>query len=196
MPIRRSKKSSPANDPAGRAIFPEPAHPNISGPAGSPPNRFLIGAARQSGTGDPDSCRTVMAILAASRAIRRALDRELGTEELTESRFTSLVTLYAVAPLSATPADLAYHAQVSRASMTDVVAALEKHGWVERETGRDRRVRPLRITPLGSSVAVRAVHRFLHLASCVAGDLSLADRRITVATSEQIELRAGQPEAV
>jgi DNA-binding MarR family transcriptional regulator len=197
MPTRTPEKFQPRLHPA----LAEPAHPapgaraNASGDhavAHAPHERLLFGAARQSGVGDPDSCQTIMAILTASRAIRRRLDRELGTEELTESRFATLITLYAMAPLAATPGDLAYHAEVSRAAMTDVVDALDKHGWIVRERRGDRRLKPVRISAQGRSVAVRAVHRFLELASVIAGDLCLADRRAAVAICTQVEHHAAR----
>lgn len=93
------------------------------------PLRLLLGVARQSGIGDPDSCMIILSILSASRAVRRALSRELehelGFQDNSGSCFATLVTLYALSPLPATAADLAYHAEVSRGSMTSVIEALE-----------------------------------------------------------------------
>ena len=195
MPSRTPENSHPRLHPAsaepdGPAPDVRANSPGAHPVSDAPHARLLFGAARQSGFGDPDSCRTIMAILTASRAIRRRLDREFGTEELTESRFATLITLYAMAPLAATPGDLAYHAEVSRAAMTDVVDALDKHGWIVRERRGDRRLKPIRISAQGRSVAVRAVHRFLELASVIASDLCLADRRAAVAICTQIEARA------
>jgi DNA-binding MarR family transcriptional regulator len=162
MPTRIPDNTQPHLRPASAEPF-GPARVARTNSAGdhadtaAPHERLLFGAARQSGVGDLDSCRTIMAILTASRAIRRQMDREFGTEELTESRFATLITLYAMAPLSATPTDLAYHAEVSRAAMTDVVDALDKHGWIVRERRGDRRLKPVRISAQGRNVAVRCI---------------------------------------
>jgi DNA-binding MarR family transcriptional regulator len=196
METSAKKRSLPARATKSLRIRKGAAVPPSAGTAepvgvNTQPRRLLLGVAQQAGIGDPDSCSTMLAILSASRAIRRALARDLGTEELSEARFAALVTLYALEPMSSTPADLAFHAEVSRSAMTDVIDALEKHGWAIREPhGHDRRLTPVRLTADGGRVAVRAVHRFLHAASKIAGDLDLADRRATVATCEEVERRA------
>jgi DNA-binding MarR family transcriptional regulator len=150
--------------------------------------------ARQSGIGDSDSCRIILSILSASRAVRRALgrelDHELGFQDHSGSRCATLLTLYALDPLPATAADLTYHAEVSRASMTDIIKTLELHRMIKREAaGRDRS-RPIRLTESGRQAAVFAVHRFLQLANNLAGDVGSPHGNATIETCEQVESRA------
>ncbi len=161
------------------------------------PLRLLLGVARQSGIGDPDSCMIILSILSASRAVRRALSRELehelGFQDNSGSCFATLVTLYALSPLPATAADLAYHAEVSRGSMTSVIEALERRGLVARDAGSRDRITPICLTELGHRAARLAVHRFLDVASNLAGDIGSPNRKTTVSTCEQVESRAGVP---
>lgn len=150
--------------------------------------------ARQSGIGDCDSCRIVLSILSASRAVRGALGRELdhglGFQDISGSRCVTLLTLYALDPLPATAADLAYHAEVSRASMTDILRTLEQRRMITRNAaGRDR-LKPIFLTEPGRQAAVIAVHRFLQLASNLAGDISSPRGHATVETCAQVESRA------
>jgi DNA-binding MarR family transcriptional regulator len=122
-----------------------------------------------------------------------ALSRELGFPDKSGSRFATLVTLYAFGPLSVTAADLAYHAEVSRASMTSVIEALEQRGLVMRDAGGRDRITPIHLTELGQQVAVLAVHRFLQLASNLAGNIGPPNGKATVQTCEQAESRAAGP---
>ncbi len=161
------------------------------------PLRLLLGAARQSGIGDPDSCMIILSILSASRAVRRALGRELdhglGFQDNSGSRCVTLLTLYALDPLPATAADLTYHAEVSRASMTDIIKTLEQHRLIAREAaGRDR-IKFVYLTELGRQAAAIAVHRFLQLASNLAGDIGAANGNATIEICEQVESRAAVP---
>jgi len=154
------------------------------------PRRLLLAAARQSGTGDPDSCRIVLSILAAGRAIARALGRDLGFQDNSGSSFATIVTLYALDPLPTTAADLATHAEVRRASMTKVIETLERRGLVAWESGGRDRIAPIRLTELGHQVAQFAVHRFLRVAGDLAGGIGPANRNATVETCQQIQNRA------
>ena len=180
-------------EPVGPAAVAPAASSLDEGPTVAPHERLLVGAARQSGVGDPDSCRTIVAILAVSRAVRRRLAREFGTKDLTESRFATLITLHAMAPLAATPADLAYHTEVSRAAMTGVVEALDQRGWIVRTSRGGRRPTPVRISAKGRNVAVQAVQRFLEVASVIAGDLCVTERRTMVESCARIERSANRP---
>lgn len=192
LPLRASRSQETAAN-ASTGSFNAAGHVDIT----RHPLRLLLGIARQSGIGDSDSCRIILSILSASRAVRRALGRELdhglGFQDNSGSRCVTLLTLYALDPLPATAADLTYHAEVSRASMTDIIKTLEQHRLITREAaGRDR-IKPIHLTELGRQAAVFAVHRFLHLASNLAGDIGSPTGDATVKTCEQVESRAAVP---
>gem|GEM_PF-4809617 len=77
--------------------------------------------------------------------------------------------------------------------MTDIVKTLEQHRLITREAaGRDR-IKPIHLTELGRKAAVFAVHRFLQLASNLAGDIGSPNGNATVETCEQVESRAAVP---
>jgi DNA-binding MarR family transcriptional regulator len=189
MRVPRSQNAEP-NPPQG------PTHSTKLAGVVLHPRRLLLGIARQSGIGDPDSCKIILSILSASRAVRHALNREmdheLGFRDNAGYRLATLITLYALSPLPASVADLAYHAEVSRSSMTGLIEALERHGLVERRTA-GRRITQYGLTQPGQEASVRAVHRFLQLASKLAGGIGSPNGNATVKTCEQIESCAEVP---
>ena len=200
-PIRKRSRPRRASKPQNAAANASTGSCHSPGHVGLTrhPLRLLLGIARQSGIGDADSCRIILSILSASRAVRRALgcelDHGLGFQDHSGSRCVTLLTLYALDPLPATAADLTYHAEVSRASMADIIKTLEQHRLIAREAaGRDR-IKPIHLTELGRQAAVFAVHRFLHLASNLAGDIGAPNGNATVETCEQVESRAAVPAA-
>jgi DNA-binding MarR family transcriptional regulator len=123
-------------------------------------------------------------------ALYREMDLELGCRDNSESRLATLVTLYALSPLPATAVDLAYHAEVSRASMKGVIEALERHSLILRKAASRRHIAEFSLTELGQQAAVFAVHRFLKLASELAADIGSSNRTATVETCERIASRA------
>ncbi len=160
--------------------------------AGVQPRTFLLNAARQSGIGDPESCRTILLILEASRCIRAALGHELGFHGTSGSRFSILLTLYALDPLPSTVADLADQAAISRPSIIDVIETLERRGLIACDTsGRDRNT-PILLTELGRQISMRAVQHFLEVASKLAGGVSLRNRTAVAAACTQIQNSALQ----
>jgi DNA-binding MarR family transcriptional regulator len=139
--------------------------------------RLLIGVAHHLDLGEPDCCLTALAVLSASRALRRALDWDLGSQGMSENSFIALVTLYAVEPTACTPDALAHDAEIELERMGQVLEFLENRGWVcqenEQAPGRPRRVH---ITEAGVDITILAVHRFLEISATLTGDLD-ADRR-------------------
>lgn len=163
------------------------------------PRRLLLGAARQSGIGDPDSCRIILSILYAGRAVRRALrcdlDHRFGFQDSSGAGFATLVTLYALSPLPATAADLAYHTDVSRAAMADIIEALEERGLVMRYSDGRGRMSLVDLTERGQNAAVLAVRRFLEVASDLAGGIVPPIGDAVAGTCEQVESRAADPDS-
>lgn len=180
--VRESKDPSNAGNPTGFTMH---------------PRRLLLGVAQQSGIGDPESCRIILSIFDASRAVRRALcrdlDNEFGFHDDSGVGFLTLVTLYALSPLPATATDLAYHAEVNRALMADIIDALEQRGLVTRYADGRGRITRIELTDRGQQAAVLAVHRFLKIASMLAGNIGSPDGKSTVEVCAQVESRAAIP---
>ena len=154
------------------------------------PQRLLLGVAEQAGIGDPSSCRIILSILLASRAIHLSFKHELFNENASETRFGTLVAIYALEPLPATADFLALQAGTSSHAIKQVIDDLEARGlvtWGAR--GWDTQT-PIQLTELGGQVTVLAVHRFLQVASDLAGAVSDSDREAVVRTCARIEGRA------
>lgn len=149
--------------------------------------RLLTGVAYHAGIGEPDCCLTSLAVLSASRALRRALDRDLGTEELSECSFVALVTLYAVEPIACTVDALAHEADVNLDVMRQVLDFLEKRGWVSREyKGSEDRSSRVQLTPPGIAITILAVHRFLEISATLAPDLGADERSAAIRACTQL----------
>jgi DNA-binding MarR family transcriptional regulator len=147
----------------------------------------LLNAARQSGIGDPESCRIILLILEASRSIHFALGHELGFNGTSGSRFSILLTLYALDPLPSTAADFGDQAAISRPSILDIIETLERRGLIVCDTSGPDRNTPISLTELGRQISKHAVQHFLEVASKLAGGLNLRNRKAVVAACTQIQ---------
>jgi DNA-binding MarR family transcriptional regulator len=182
---------------AAANVFKGPVNSAGNGCLAAHPRRLLMAVAQQSGIGKPGSCRIILSMLYASRAIRRAMCRELGEEfgfqDNSGTGFVTLIALYALSPVPATAADLACHAEVSRASMADIIEGLEQRGLVTRYLDGRGHITLIDLTDRGQKAAVLAVRRFLKVVSDLAGDIGSANGNATIETCEQIEESAAVP---
>ncbi len=158
---------------------------------GRRPERLLVQVATQAGIGDADQCAVVLNLLSAARKVRQVLDSLVETDALSEAKVATLLTLYALEPVACTPADLAYHAEVSRSNMTDVLDDLQARGWIVRQPrSGDRGCTPVQLTNEGHQATQRTVHRILQVTSLLAADLGPAARRSLFDSCEQLRHRA------
>lgn len=89
-------------------------------------------------------------ILRAGSDLSDALDALLGKHGLLQGRWWVLILLMREDDLTSTPSDLAEKAGVSRATMTGLIAGLEREGLVRRlADASDRRKFTIRLTPEG-----------------------------------------------
>jgi DNA-binding MarR family transcriptional regulator len=138
---------------------------------------MLVRIARQSHLGDPEACTTVLALLSTSRLLHQHFQRVLAQLELSEVKLTTLVSLYALDPEPSTPADLAFHSQVSRATMTDTLEAMCDRNWIVRERARtDRRMLYIHLTDAGRTLVEQAVIPFLTTVNLCAQVLTRNER--------------------
>ncbi|HEY9247948.1 MAG TPA: MarR family transcriptional regulator [Rariglobus sp.] len=167
---RTSSDSDPLSEETGAAIE-----------CLSQPLRMLVRIARQSRIGDPEACATVLTLLSTSRLLHNHFQRVLAQLDLSEVKLTTLVSLYALDPEPSTPADLAVHSQVSRATMTETLEALRVRNWIVRERGRaDRRVILIHLTDEGRALVERAVRPFLATVNLCAQALTRDERAAAV----------------
>ncbi len=137
--------------------------------------------------GEPDCCLTALAVLSASRALRRALGQDLGTEEMSEGSFIALVTLYAVEPNACTPEALGHEAEIDLETMRNVVEFLENQGWVRQKFNETQGLpKRVHITEAGVKVTILAVHRFLEISATLTGNLGADQRAAAIKVCAQI----------
>ncbi len=129
---------------------------------------------------DPATCGTFFALVETGRALRRHLSRSITDEGLSEAKFCALTVLWRSRPEPLMPAELAYHAGVSRSAMTDVIDQLVADGCVERDHSMsDRRTIGIRLTAAGARVAEQAIGRLMDDTAAVVQDFpALADPRL------------------
>jgi DNA-binding MarR family transcriptional regulator len=154
---------------------------------GAQHRRLLVGTAYHSGIGNSDCCLTALAVLSASRALRRTLNFDLGPSELSETGFVALVTLYALEPVACAPEALAHDAEVKLDAMSEVLDFLEGRGWVSREyRGPHGTAARVHLTDAGIETTVLAVHRFLDISATLAADLDADEHRAAIRACAQI----------
>lgn len=130
------------------------------------PFQRLLSIARQSGIVEPSRCAVTIGLLSTSRVVRHGLQRMMKPLGLSEARFFSLVTLYVLDPAPSTPANLAYHVEVTRAAMTDTLDQMQKLGWIQRQRLTvDRRVIHIHLTAAGREKAAESIECFLKIAA-------------------------------
>ena len=124
--------------------------------------RTLIDVARQRPGFNEQRCRAVSDLMVTAMQIQAELDWELAEAHLTELKLGILIVLYAQAPSPSTPSDLATHARVTRAAVTDALSQLEGRALIRRQRDtHDRRVRYIRLTPAGHLAAEAGLVRYL-----------------------------------
>ncbi len=127
---------------------------------------------------DPRAFEAWLAMLRVGSEVIGACEALLAERGLSQGRFAALMVLNCRG--TASPSDLADCAGVTRASMTSIVDALERDGFVVREANAaDRRMQLIRLTGLGRT----------HLDSILPGYFSsVADLMSGLDEAEQAEL--------
>lgn len=137
------------------------------------PLQQLLRIARQSGIAEPLACASSLNLLTSGRAVHHSLIRVLKPLGLSEARFFALVTLYTLDPSPLSPADLAYHTEITRPAMTGLLDTMAERGWIcrKRRLTKDRRFSRVSLTDKGREVTVFAIYQFLKSAAEIAEDL-------------------------
>lgn len=113
-----------------------------------------------------------MRFTASARALHDGFMRVFGPRGWTDHKFIVLVVLSSIDPQPSTASELATHAAITKASMTDVLDRLERRGWIGRERdARDRRVILVKLTPKGRRAVAEAAALYLELAADIVASL-------------------------
>jgi DNA-binding MarR family transcriptional regulator len=174
---------------ARRGLQGSPAMDDLASQA----QRTLAQISRQSGIGDPKTCFCVLTLLTAGRRVREALGTLMGVDAVSEGSLATLVMLYALDPVPSTAADLAYHAQVTRSSMTQILDSLERRGYLTRGTNsEDRRRHFIHLTDRGREAAATVSQQFLRAADDLASGFSVNEYTTLIDTCQQLIERASR----
>ena len=152
-------------------------HVTTAEPAREDNERFplqqLLQIARQSGLAEPLACASSLTLLKTGRAVHQCLLRILKPLGLSEGRFVALVTLYTLDPTPSSSADLAYHTEITRPAMTNLLDTLEERGWIRRKhrLNADRRFTRVSLTNEGREITAFAIYRFLKSTAEISEDL-------------------------
>lgn len=144
----------------------------------SHPTKMLMRIFRQSDLGDPQGCAAVLSLIAISKLLRANMRDVLTRFELSEVKLSVLICLYAEEPEACTPAVLAQHAQVTRATMSATIDGMCGRGWLDRQRGKeDRRKVLVSLTHAGRHLVEASVIPFLTAVSRCAEAMTREERR-------------------
>lgn len=142
------------------------------------PHRTLVTAARHRHTDEMTGCEVLLSMIIAERHVRAVLHRIMAKHDLSEYRFSTLLSLFALDPMMPTAADLAFHSNVSRSAMTEILDQLEQKRWVlRRRHAEDRRVILIEITEAGRTVTAEVIRVFLDATDALTRDFPSALKR-------------------
>jgi DNA-binding MarR family transcriptional regulator len=128
---------------------------------------------------------------ASARALHNGLMRIFGPAGFTDHKFTVLVVLSATDPRPSTASQLAAHASITRASMTNVLDDLERRGWIARQrNSADRRTIRVKLTASGRRAIAKATALFLGIAAEMVRPLAPSDLSGFVRTCTQLRQTA------
>ena len=120
----------------------------------------LLKAAQAHPELDPSAAEVFLHLLRSGDEVFRVVDRHLARHHISEGRFGVLMALWSSAERpggdgrrALSPAELADHTGVTRATITGLVDTLERDGLVERSPNvDDRRMRSVSLTLRGSAL--------------------------------------------
>lgn len=127
---------------------------------------------------------------ASARALHHGFMRSFGPRGWTDHKFIVMVVLSASDPSPSTPSRLATYAAITRASMTDVLAELDRLGWIlrSRNSRGDRRTIRVNLTARGRAAIAEAASLYLTIARQIVRPLSPADIARFTRVSERLRL--------
>jgi DNA-binding MarR family transcriptional regulator len=134
--------------------------------------------ARRIPTLDPPTVLAFLSILIVSADVERGIEAHFARYGLSQGRFLLLMLLNRRKDASATPADLAEQAGVTRATVTGLLDGLEGDGLVERTHRKDdRRMVDVRITKKGQTLLEKILPDHYGRISEIMGNLTRAEKK-------------------
>jgi DNA-binding MarR family transcriptional regulator len=159
----------------------------------------LLDASRQFPDLDPSAAEAFLHLLRTGDESFRVVESNLAEHHLTQGRFGVLMALWGRcraedkrdAPLS--PAELAAHTGVTRATITGLVDTLERDGLVTRTPDpEDRRMMAVGLTPRGEKLLQKVLPSHFQKMAALMEPLSEAERKTLVRLLTKILARAAE----
>ena len=152
----------------------------------------LIQAAERFPTLQPSACDAFLNLLRTGDDVFAVVDRFLSGHEISQGRFTVLMLLGKECDVEedrpTTPAELAEHAGVTRATMTGLIDTLEKDRLVAREPdANDRRTIHVRLTGEGRAVLDAMLPDYFQCVADILRPLSEPERKKLVGLLQKIQ---------
>jgi DNA-binding MarR family transcriptional regulator len=134
--------------------------------------------ARRISSLDPAAVLAFLSVVVTSVEIERRIDVHFGRYGLSHGRFLVLMLLRRREDHTATPAEIAEEAQVTRATVTGLVDGLEAEGLVERaHRSDDRRSVHVRLTRKGDALLDRMLPDHYARIGAVMARLTRAEKK-------------------
>lgn len=128
------------------------------------PARLLVRVAHHDRPDDAPGVACILSLLSIANQLQAGLRRRFEPMGLNDHKFAALMVLYSFDPLPTTAADLAFHAQLSRPTTSDLLGQLDAASWVMRTRDpHDRRTVFVRLTKQGRAIARSALQEALRI---------------------------------
>ena len=160
----------------------------------------LLEASREFPDLDPSATEVFLHLLRAGDEAFRSVEEHLARHEISQGRFGVLMALWgherrggAGSPEGMTPAELADHTAVTRATITGLVDTLERAGLVKRTPHQeDRRMMTVELTERGRSRLSDIMPEHFRRMAWLMASLSEEERTVFVRLLSKVMARAGE----
>ncbi len=137
---------------------------------------------------DPSAVEAFMVLLGVAHEISTAAGADLWRHGLLEGRFLILSLLLESNPEPLSHSQLAELSGVTKGNITGLVDALERDGHVKREeSGEDRRVTPIALTPAGRRLIEKVLPDHLARIAGLMGELTPSERKSFVSLLSKVQ---------
>jgi DNA-binding MarR family transcriptional regulator len=148
----------------------------------------LLKAAERYPALDPSAFEAFLHLLRTGDSVFASESAFLADRGVSQGRFTVLMLLNRLCNEPSTPAGLADHAAVTRATMSGLIDTLEKDGMVVRETTPDdRRTVHIRLTAKGQEFIDTLLPDYCRRVSAIMEPLSETERKQLVHLLQKIQ---------
>jgi len=164
----------------------------------------LVEASKQFPDLQPAACEAFMHLIRAGEEVIRVMNAHFTAHNITQGRFLVMMLLMEKTGECArptTPAELADHASVSRATITGLLDTLERDGFVSRERDpADRRQMSVHLTPKGQEFMHGILPGHFRLITQLMGNLAGGEqqalsRLLTKVSMQALSLASGENDA-